>query len=329
MKNVLITGGCGFIGSHLVSYITDKTDWNIIIIDKLTYASSGFDRLIEFGILNFSRIKIFTIDLCEEISYGIQKEIGLKIDYIIHLAAETHVDNSIKNPIYTIKNNIMSTVNILEFSRKIECLEKFIYFSTDEVYGSAPDSISYSEEEKHKPTNPYSASKSSSEQICKSYENTYGIPLIIVNSMNAYGEMQHVEKFIPKCIKQILNDEIIIIHSDPECKIPGSRSYIHANNISDAVVFLIRHGEIGNSYHIPGEKEVTNLDMAIIISQIIGKKLHYSMANFHQDRPGHDLRYSLNGDKILKLGWKQPKFFDNYIKTTVEWTLQNMKWLEE
>lgn len=328
-KNILITGGCGFIGHHFVEHILRKTNWNIYILDKLSYASYGLDRIRDMGILENKRIKIFTLDLINPLSEGIIKELGKNINFIVHMAAETHVDNSIKYPTYVIHNNIMSTLNILEYSRSCKNLEKMFYFSTDEVYGSAPNNVSYKETDKHNPTNPYSASKSAGEQLCIAYENTYKVPVIMVNVMNAFGERQHVEKFIPKCIKYILENKTIHIHSDETCLNSGSRFYIHARNIAAAILFLIKNGNIGELYHITGEKEVSNLEMAQFISNIVGKELKFEMINFHTDRPGHDLRYSLNGSKLFSLGFKLPLNFEESLKNTILWTLENNKWIEE
>ena len=329
MKNIIITGGCGFIGSHFVEHVYRKTNWNIIILDKLNYASLGIQRLRDAQLLNNHRIKLFTIDLCNSFEEGIKKELGNNINFIIHMAAETHVDNSIKNPVPFVMNNVASTLNILEYARECTNLEKFFYFSTDEVYGSAPDEIYYKETDRHNPTNPYSASKSAAEQICISYHNTYNVPLIMVNVMNAFGERQHVEKFIPKCIKSILNGEKIFIHSDKTCTKPGSRFYIHARNIASAVLFLINKGSIGELYHITGEKEVNNLEMAQFISKVLNKELIYELVDFHSDRPGHDERYALDGNKLFTLGWELPVDFEHSLKNTILWTLENPKWLEE
>lgn len=327
-KNIIITGGCGFIGSHFVEHIYRKTNWNIIVIDKLNYASNGLERLRECEFLTNPRFKIFTLDLSLPLTDGIIKELGPDIHYIVHMAAETHVDNSIKDPVPFVMNNISSTLNILEYSKTCKNLEKIFYFSTDEVYGSAPTGISYKETDRHNPTNPYSASKSAGEQLCVAYQNTYNIPLIMVNVMNAFGERQHVEKFIPKCIKSILNNEKIYIHSDKTCKIPGSRFYIHARNIASAVFFLIANGKIGELYHITGEKEVNNLEMAQFISKVLKRELIYELVDFHSDRPGHDERYALDGNKLFSLGWKLPVDFEKSLETTILWTISNQKWLE-
>ena len=329
MKTILITGGCGFIGHHFVEHVFLNTDWNIIIIDKLSYASNGFERLRDTECLNNKRIKVFTNDLINPIPEGLRRELGYDINYIIHMAAETHVDNSIKNPKLFLDNNIGSTLNLLEYARGLPELEKFFYFSTDEVFGPALGDTLFKEWDRHKPTNPYSASKSAAEQICIAYENTYNIPLIIVNVMNAFGERQHVEKFIPLCTKKVMNDEKVYIHSYPDKQTSGTRFYIHARNIASAVFFLIRKGSLGEKYNIAGEKEVSNLEMAQLIAKFVGKELKYKMVDFHSDRPGHDLRYGLDGSKLFDMGFKLPVNFEESLMKTVKWTMKNPKWLEE
>jgi dTDP-glucose 4,6-dehydratase len=289
----------------------------------------GMERIRDIGGLTNPRIKVFTLDLQHGFTPGLIKEIGTNIKYIVHMAAETHVDNSISEPVTFIHNNVMSTVHMLEFARLCKDLEIFFYFSTDEVYGPALNDKLYKEDERHNPTNPYSASKSSAEQICVAYHNTYKIPVMRINVMNAFGERQHVEKFIPKVIKQILNDETVYIHSYPDKKTSGTRFYIHARNIADGVLFLIKNGKIGESYNLTGEREVSNLEMAKIIADTIGKELKYEMVDFHSSRPGHDLRYGLDGSKMKDLGWTMPIGFEESIRKTIKWTLNHKKWLEE
>jgi dTDP-glucose 4,6-dehydratase len=326
---IIITGGCGFIGHHFVEHIFKNTDWDIIVIDKLSYASNGFERLRDTDTLNNSRVKVFTNDLINPLPDGIVKEIGTDVNYIVHMAAETHVDNSIKEPQLFIHNNIYSTLNMLEYAKKLPNLKMFFYFSTDEVFGPALGETMFKEWDRHKPTNPYSASKSAAEQICISYENTYKIPLMIVNVMNAFGERQHVEKFIPLCIKKLLNNEKIYIHSYPDKKTSGTRFYIHGRNIASAVLFLIENGEIGEKYNISGEREVSNLEMAQMIAKFMNKDLDYELVDFHSTRPGHDLRYGLDGTKLFNMGFQLPVNFEESLRKTVEWTLENQKWLEE
>lgn len=327
-KKVLITGGCGFIGHHVVEHFLLNTDYEISIIDKLNYASFGLDRLRSIPCDKDPRVKVFTTDLSYPLSQGLKQELG-DVNTIIHMAAESHVDNSIKEPRVFFQNNINGTVEMLEYARELDSLENFFYFSTDEVYGYAPDGVDYKEWDRHKPTNPYSAAKSAAENICVAYENTYKIPIMSVNVMNAFGERQHVEKFIPMTIKNILHRNKVLIHSYPNKERAGSRFYIHARNIAEAVLFLTKKGELGEKYNIVGEKEVDNLELAQFIANVIGKPLNYEMVDFHSKRPGHDLRYSLCGEKMNSIGWQIPVGFEEALTKTIEWTLENQRWLEE
>ena len=326
-KKALITGGCGFIGHHVVEHILRKTDWEVSVLDKLNYASMGLDRLRSFGALSNERVSVYTTDISYKLSEGIARELG-DVNIVIHMAAESHVDNSISRPREFFQNNINGTVEMLEYARGLNNLENFFYFSTDEVYGGAPDGTAYGEWDRHKPTNPYSASKSAAEQICVAYENTYKLPIMSINVMNAFGERQHVEKFIPMTIKNIVHDREVLIHSYPDNKRAGSRFYIHARNIAHAILFLIEKGVIGEKYNVVGEKEVDNLEMAEFIAQEIGKPLKYKMVDFHSKRPGHDLRYALSGEKMDNLGWKLPVNFEDALRQTIQWTIQHPEWLE-
>lgn len=328
-RKIIITGGCGFIGHHVVEHFAKTTDCNIVVIDKLSYASLGYDRLRDTGV--FDRVQVFSTDLVQPIPEGMVYELGDDIEFIVHMAAETHVDNSIAEPVSFIRNNIESTVSMLEYTRKLQqrgCdLKAFFYFSTDEVFGPALGTTMFDEWDRHKPTNPYSSSKSAAENICISYQNTYNVPLMIVNVMNAFGERQHPEKFIPKCIKKVLRGEKVHIHSYPDKKRAGTRFYIHARNIAAAVQFLLKNGSVGEKYNITGEKEVDNLELAQFIASVCNKPLNYEMVNFHASRPGHDLRYGLSGNKMESMGWKLPLGFDDSLRKTIEWTIENQRWL--
>lgn len=310
-----------------MEHIFRTQDWRIVVLDKLTYASKGFSRFDSFGIRNHPRLCLFTWDLCQPITDGLRREIG-HVDYIVHMAADTHVDNSILEPVDVIHNNVMSTVHLLEYARTLPTLQRFFYFSTDEVFGSAPPGTAYQEWDRHRPTNPYSASKSAAENICLSYENTYKVPLVIVNVMNAFGERQHVEKFIPKVVRSVLRGDTLSIHADVSCRVPGSRFYIHARNIASAVLFLVEHGVIGDKYNIRGEREMDNLELAQFIADVLQRPLKYNMVNFHESRPGHDLRYCLDGSKLETLGWSPPVTFTESLRKTIEWTVQNPEWLD-
>jgi dTDP-glucose 4,6-dehydratase len=326
---ILVTGGCGFIGHHFVDHIIKTTNHEVVVIDKLSYASMGLDRIKDPGLLYHPRLKVYTADFTKPFPIGLRREIGEDVNMIVHMGAESHVDNSIRDPRNCFKNNIDGTIEMLEYARTLQDLKMFFYFSTDEVFGPALGDTAYKEWDRHNPTNPYSASKSAAENICISYENTYGIPLMIVNVMNAFGERQHVEKFIPNTIRKVLNGDQVLIHSYPDKKRPGSRFYIHARNIASAVVFLMDNGEIGEKYNIVGEREVDNLELAQMIAKYADKPLKYKMVDFHGSRPGHDLRYGLCGEKMKGMGWEIPVEFEKSLKKTIEWTLRNQNWLDE
>lgn len=322
---ILVTGGCGFIGSHLVEHIIKNTDWEIIVFDKLTYASNGFDRLRDINVFNDKRVNIFTLDFTQPISEGIIQEVG-KIDYLLHVGAETHVDNSITDPEPFVMTNVVGTMRILDFANKLN-LQKMIYFSTDEVFGPAPQGVLYKEWDRYNSTNPYSASKAGGEELCLAYANTYKMPIIITHTMNAFGERQHPEKFIPSTINKVLKGEEVIIHSNPDKTKAGSRFYIHCRNIASAILFILERGKIRDKYNIVGEKEVDNLELARFIAKTLDKKLNYKMVDFHSQRPGHDLRYALDGSKMEMMGWKIPKTFEDSLEKTIKWFLNNPRWL--
>lgn len=325
---VLITGGAGFIGSHLIEHIIRTTKWEVICIDKLSYSSKGWSRLQDSGMFSNPRVRCITWDLEHPFSDGIVRELG-DIDIIIHMAAETHVDKSIASPVDCIRNNVMSTTYLLEYARTLTNLKIFQYFSTDEIFGPAPNGVNYKEWDPHRPTNPYSASKAASEDICLAYQNTYKLPILITNLMNVFAERQYIEKFVPKVIKKVLNDEVVDIHTEPDGVTPGSRFYIHARNVAAAVLFILEKGKPGEKYNITGEREVNNLEMAQKIADIIGKPLKYNLVDFHESRPGHDTRYALDGTKLFEMGWSLPLTFDQSLEKTVRWTLVHPEWLEE
>jgi dTDP-glucose 4,6-dehydratase len=260
-KKCVITGGCGFIGHHVVEHFAKNTDYELIILDKLSYASKGYDRLRDTGV--FHLIQTFCFDLANPIPSGLFYELDSNnVEVILHIAAETHVDNSIDTPVPFVENNIKSTLNLLEYARKLPSLKHFIYFSTDEVYGSAADGEAFKEGDPHKPSNPYSASKSAAEMICQSYYNTYAVPLSVMNVMNAFGERQHPEKFIPLCIHKISRGEELTIHAYAGAERAGSRWYIHARNIAAAVLFVLKQGKLGEKYNVQGEIELDNLEVS-------------------------------------------------------------------
>lgn len=331
-----ITGGCGFVGHHLVEHFLKNTDYEIVVLDSLSYAASGYDRLRDIGCFSEDRVRVFSVNLSEPLSCGVIKEIG-RVDFIANLASESHVDRSISQPVEFIKNNVMLTVNVLEWARTVSGLKKFLQFSTDEVFGPAPEDVFFKEGDAHNPGNPYSASKSAQEAICSAYANTYGLPAIITNTMNIFGERQHPEKFIPLVIKKIRDGEEVTVHSDHTGTIAGSRFYIHARNVADAVLFILNNdveclskkSTSAGKYNIVGEREIDNLTLARTIAEIMNAPLNFKMVDFHSSRPGHDLRYALNGIKMSTMGWAPPASLHESLEKVVKWGFEHPEWLEE
>lgn len=342
MKRVLITGGAGFIAHHLIDFIISNTNWEVVSLDRLDY-SGNLNRLdnILSKVSNKEkqRIKILFHDLKSEINPWIKKEIG-EINVILHLAAGSHVDRSIDYPMEFVMDNVVGTANILEYARFINDsigLERFVYFSTDEIFGPAPKGVNYKENDRYNSTNPYSATKAGAEELAVAYENTYNLPVFITHTMNVFGERQHPEKFIPMCIKKIRDGETITVHSDKTKTIPGTRHYIHAKDVAEALHFLLSNNIINEvdyggakcpKFNIVGSEEINNLELANIIASSQGKELKYEMVDFHSSRPGHDLRYSLSGEKMKNLGWTPSIKLSDRINEVVNWSLKNPEWIE-
>ena len=339
-KRILITGGAGFIAHHVVDKILSTTDWEIITIDRLDF-SGNLNRLNEvvsaYPEPERKRVKVVHHDLKSEINPEISKTIG-DIDYIAHLAAGSHVDRSITYPLEFVMDNVVGTANILDFARKYDRgIEQFVYFSTDEIFGPAPNGISYKENDRYNSTNPYSASKAGGEELVVAYNNTYGLPAIITHTMNVFGERQNPEKYIPMVIKKVRDNETVTVHANSEKTKAGSRHYIHAEDVAEALLFLYAYdmslfspdntGAKCQKFNIVGKDEIDNLSLAQFIAEVQRKELVYEMVDFHSQRPGHDLRYALDGSKMKKMGWEPHSAYDR-LKDTIEWTLENDQWLK-
>jgi len=341
MKNVLITGGAGFISHHIISHIIKETDWNITTIDRLDI-SGNLNRLHEileqFTLNDKKRLKVVFHDLKAEINSQIAAEIG-KPDIILHLAAASHVDRSILYPMEFVQDNVVGTVNLLDFARKLKNLERFVYFSTDEIFGNAPKGVSYKEYDRYNSTNPYSASKASAEEFCVAYENTYKLPIYITHTMNVFGERQHPEKFIPMVIQRARDGQKVFVHSNKEKTQAGSRHYIHAQDVADGLMFILKlknykHlGDFGNAtcpkFNLVGPEEIDNLELAQMIAKIQNKDLNYELIDNHSSRPGHDLRYSLDPSLLRSLGWEPKIKLSKRIEEVVNWSLKNKHWLTQ
>lgn len=331
MKNkVLITGGAGFIGHQVIYRFLKDTDYDVATIDRLD-TSGNLRRIQEVLEVNTEWNKRFTYhwhDLKAPINDTIKNQIG-RVTHIVHLAAGSHVDRSIEDPMSFVMDNVVGTTNMLLYAKDLpkDDLKLFINFSTDEVFGPAPEGIAYKEWDRYNSGNPYSASKAGAEEMCLAFENTYGIPIINSHTMNVFGIRQHSEKYIPLLIKKIRDGESVTVHSNKDKTKAGSRFYINTDDVADAILFLLDKGVSGDKYNIVGEREVDNLELAQMVAEIMNKNLVYEMVDFHTSRPGHDLRYALDGSKMKNMGW-QPKVpvFER-LREVVNWTLDNDRWL--
>jgi dTDP-glucose 4,6-dehydratase len=339
-KRVLITGGAGFIAHHVIETILLQTDWSIVTLDRLDY-SGNLNRLADvmkdMDAEMKKRVEIVFHDLRAELNPQIVNLLG-DINIVLHLAAGSHVDRSIEFPMEFVQDNVIGTVNLLQYSRTLKNLERFVYFSTDEVFGPAPSGVNYDEHARYNATNPYSASKAAAEEMCVAFQNTYKLPIYITHTMNVFGERQHPEKFIPLVVKKVRDGETVTIHSDATKTIPGSRHYIHAKDVADGLLFILNQVKEEKQYDFGGTKcpkfnlvgaeEINNLELAQLIAEAQNKDLKYELVDFHSSRPGHDLRYALSGDFMKSLGWVPKITLTERISEVVSWTLENNRWLK-
>lgn len=334
-KRVLLTGGAGSIGCHTFHHIFQNTDWDVVIIDSFEHKGLA-ERITEMlgsHTENYDRLKVITHDLTKPITKSMRQRIG-HIDYIINMASLSDVEASIQNPVPFIQNNVGLVVNMLEYARLIKP-EAFIQISTDEVYGASAKDQAHPEWSAIVPSNPYSASKAAQEAIAISYWRTYGVPVIITNTMNNFGEFQQSSKYPVIVQKALQNDEMLTVHgTNGEM---GTRYYIHSRNHSDAILYILKNlppylhqpGAVDkpDRYNIVGDKQVDNLSLAKIIADLMGKELQYEMVDWHSTRPGHDLHYGLDGTKLKNMGWTSPLTFEDSLKNTIEWQQEHNEWI--
>jgi dTDP-glucose 4,6-dehydratase len=342
---ILLTGAGGFVGHHTLAHLLKTTDWDIVATDSFKHSgiSARIRAVFEELPAESSRVRVVTHDLVSPIDSVTARELS-EPDVIINMASESHVDRSIANPRPFVENNVALTLTLLEYARTLPNLKAFIQVSTDEVFGPAKNGLSHPEWSLQIPSNPYSASKSAQEAIAISYWRTFNIPVVITNTMNIIGERQDVEKFVPLIIRSLQRSEPVPIHAfkQDDKWIAGSRFYLHARNQADALRFLIselissplRYTE-GLSrperFNVKGEVEVRNDEMVLLISRILEINKDSNELVKYMDvegtRPGHDLRYALDGNKMTSLGWKPPVEFVESLSRTVKWTVKNPIWI--
>ena len=332
-KHILITGGAGFIGSHVVRrFVKNYPEYMIINLDKLTYAGNLANlRDIE----NAANYRFVKGDICDA---SFLKELcsTYHFDGVVHLAAESHVDRSISNPMEFIMTNVVGTVNLLNAARESWKGDfenkRFYHISTDEVYGSLGETGFFTEETKYDPHSPYSASKARSDHMVRAYHDTYGLPIVISNCSNNYGSFHFPEKLIPLAINNICNNKPVPVYGKGE----NIRDWLFVEDHAVAIDVIYHYGKNGETYNIGGHNEWKNIDLIQLLCKILDRKLGRSegtsaqLITFVKDRAGHDLRYAIDSSKLQReLGWKPSLQFEEGLEKTVDWYLANKKWMDE
>ena len=336
MKKILVTGGCGFIGSNFVRLaLQTLTDCRITNIDKLTYAGNLLN-LVE--VENDPRYKFIKGDICDP---ALVAEVfsNEQIDTVVHFAAESHVDRSIHGPAEFIRTNILGTFTLLESARcawvdaSAQCEFRFLHVSTDEVYGSLGGEGFFTETTPYDPRSPYSASKASSDHLVSAYFHTYGLPTLVTNCSNNYGPYHFPEKLIPLTVINALNGKELPVYGDGK----NVRDWLYVEDHCSAILTVLLKGRVGETYNIGGNSEMQNIEVVQTICDILDEKAgllptgmtRRSLIRFVTDRPGHDRRYAIDATKICReLGWRPTVNFQEGIRRTIDWYLENTDWTE-
>ena len=330
MKTILVTGGCGFIGSNFIHHVINTRTYNIVNLDKLTYAGN----LMNLASVSKDRHQLVRGDICDK---DFLESLFNRYEFhsVVHFAAESHVDRSIDGPTDFIQTNIVGTLNLLEASKKYILKSKykdfkFLHVSTDEVYGSLGINGKFFEDTAYDPSSPYSASKAGSDHLVRAWNRTYDLPTLITNCSNNYGPYQFPEKLIPLMIINAMNNKPLPVYGKGE----NVRDWLYVLDHCEALLMVLESGAIGETYNIGGANEIKNLNVVEIICDVLdrcfpnrNKKSYKELITFVQDRPGHDFRYAIDATKInSQLGWSPKESFESGLEKTILWYINNVDW---
>jgi dTDP-glucose 4,6-dehydratase len=333
-RRVLLSGSAGFVGSHVLRHFLENTDWEFAL--PVTFRHKGTPQRIVSALDGhpewWSRADVIHCDLTSPID-SITAHLFGDVDAVLNIASESHVDRSIEAPGPFVRNNIDIMISLLEYARQAKP-SVFLHMGTDEEYGAAYGNYKHREWDTIIPSNPYSASKAAQSALATAWWRTYQVPVVLTRTMNLIAPGQDGEKFVPTVIRKILNEDTVQIHSSPE-GVPGSRHWIDAREFAGAWLHILKNANVQmhpehdrpTMYHVVGE-ERSNLDIAHTISDALGQQLRYELVSFHSSRPGHDLRYALDGKKLAELGWKPSRSLDESIQDIVKWYVDNPMWME-
>lgn len=333
---ILLTGGSGFVGSHVLAHLLAHTDADIVVPWTLRHHGNSqrlheaLDQAPEPGAWNH-RVTTVMHDLATPMPRTLVDELGT-VDYILNIASESHVDRAIADPAPFIRNNVELMLNVLDLARQLQP-KMLLQMGTDEEYGPAYGDYRHREWDTVLPSNPYSASKAAQSAIATSYWRTYAVPVVLTRTMNLIAPGQDAEKFVPRIIRKVITGDTVQIHSSPE-GVPGSRHWIDAREFGAAWLHLINtvtpqmhpDHDRPSMFHVVGE-ERSNLDIAQTIADILGRPLNYELVSFHSSRPGHDLRYALDGSKLADAGWVPGRPLEETLTDIVKWYVDHPAWL--
>jgi len=321
VTRILVTGGNGFIGAHLVRHLLEGSDWDVVSLDRHDDASNH-EALVPLKARYRDRLTIAWRDLRAPIVLTAPDPLSIPFDFVAHLAAASHVTRSIIAPLGFLHDNVMGTAHLLEWARFHQPgLKKLLLFSTDEVFGPAPDGHEFSEFEGFNPNNPYAASKAAAEILGPAWANTWGIPIVRTRCTNIYGSGQHPEKFIPLCVDLISRGATVQIHA--RNGVPSSRFYVHVDDVCRATLTVLEKGGVWcgpktGAYHIGGDEELSNLDVAQEIASCLGMPIRVELCEAASNRPRHDQRYALDSRHLRSLGWQPEIRFADGLPGVVE-----------